>query len=83
VVRILSLLWTFVASFVASTVSFFYLRDNGEKHGFPFTFAKEVVVDGTAQLQYSIWSYLFDVIFWWFLFSILLIIIKNYVLEVD
>jgi len=82
-VRILSLLWTFVASFVASSVSFFYIRADGTKHGFPFSFAKEVATDGSIQIQYSLWSYVFDVVFWWFLFSILMIVIKNYVLEVD
>ncbi len=76
------MLWTMVASFVASSVSFFYLRE-GTKHGFPFSFAREVVVEGNLQIQSNVLSYIFDIIFWGFLFSILLIVIKNYVFEVD
>lgn len=82
-VRILSLLWTMVAAFVASSLSFFYISAGGTRHGFPFSFAKEVVRDGSVELSYNVISYMFDVIFWWFLFSILLIVIKNYVFEAD
>jgi hypothetical protein len=82
-VRILSLIWTMVAAFVASSLSFFYLSQDGTRHGFPFSFAKEVVSNGSVTLSYNVISYILDVIFWWFLFSILLIVIKNYVFEAD
>ncbi|OGY30440.1 MAG: hypothetical protein A3F35_01815 [Candidatus Woykebacteria bacterium RIFCSPHIGHO2_12_FULL_45_10] len=82
-VRILSLLWTLVAAFVASSVSFFYLSSDGARHGFPFVFAHEFTKDGVIQNSYNVWSYVFDVVFWWFLFSILWIMVKNYVFETD
>jgi hypothetical protein len=71
---------------LVTAVSFFYIR-GGVDRGFPFTFAKEtpVVVDGNTDLvfSYNYWLLAFDVIIWWLLFSVLWIIVKNYILELD
>lgn len=80
-VRVLSLLWTFVLSWLVTGVSFFYIRDE-VKHGFPFSFASDDInIAGNIYYKVNIWSVLLDVIVWWLLFSVLWIIIKNYVLE--
>jgi uncharacterized BrkB/YihY/UPF0761 family membrane protein len=77
--RVLSLLWTLMLSLVVTGVSFFYVR--GENHGFPFTFSRGVTDQGTESLQFNAWSVVLDVLFWWFLFSVLWIILKNYIFE--
>ncbi len=79
-IRILSLLWTLLIAFIVTGVSFFYLR--GEARGFPFSFsrgnAEEISVNG---VDINIWSVALDVIFWWLIFSILWIVLKNYIFE--
>lgn len=85
-VRVLSLLWTFLLAMLVTGVSFFYIR-SGVDRGFPFSFAKDtpITIDGNAtfSINYNYWLLAFDVIIWWLLFSVLWIIIKNYVLELD
>lgn len=79
-IRVLSLLWTLLIAIIVTGVSFFYLR--GEARGFPFSFS-----DGTAEqisangVDINIWSVALDVVFWWLIFSILWIILKNYIFE--
>lgn len=82
-VRVLSLLWTLIFALLITAVSYFYITDN-IKHGFPFTFAREVV-DGTGQafLNINYWSVALDVLIWWLLFSICWIIVRNYILQTD
>ncbi|MDP2671867.1 MAG: hypothetical protein Q8P13_05455 [bacterium] len=82
-VRILALVWPLLASVLTSSLSFFYVNEAGTRHGFPFGFANDVVRDGVQTLNFSIWSFVFDLVFWWFLFSILLIVVKNYVFDAD
>lgn len=82
-VRVLSLVWTLLLSLSITLVSFFYVRDE-IKHGFPFSFAKDNLNgDGTSSFSINYWSIAFDVFVWWLLFSLLWIIVKNYVLELD
>lgn len=82
-VRVLSLIWTLVLSFGVTSVSFFYVRDE-IKHGFPFSFAKDSLTgDGTTSFSFNYWSVALDVLIWWLLFSLLWIIVKNYILELD
>ncbi len=82
-VRVLSLLWTFVLAVLITAVSFFYTRGDLVR-GFPFSFVSETVT-ANAEISYSFnyWLLFFDLFIWWVLFSILWIIIKNYVLELD
>ncbi|HEX7456194.1 MAG TPA: hypothetical protein VF303_01885 [Candidatus Nanoarchaeia archaeon] len=79
-IRILSLLWTLVIALIVTGISFFYIR--GEARGFPFTFSKgtanQISING---LEINIWSVILDVIFWWLIFSILWIVLKNYIFE--
>jgi len=82
-VRVLSLVWTLLLSLSITSVSFFYVREDF-KHGFPFSFAKDQFAsDGTTTYSLNYFSVAFDILVWWLLFSLLWIIIKNYVLELD
>ena len=81
--RVLYLFWTLIAALLVTGLSFFYISGEA-KHGLPLTFAAEVkdgVSGGEILLKLNSWSLVLDVIFWWILFSILLIIVKNYVFE--
>ena len=81
--RVLYLFWTLIAALLVTGLSFFYISGEA-KHGFPFTFATEVkdgVSGGEILLKFNSWSLVLDIMFWWILFSILLIIVKNYVFE--
>lgn len=83
--RVFYLFWTLIVSLLVTSFSFFYVSEE-IKHGFPFTFAKGVengVNGGEILLKFNVWTLLFDILFWWLLFSILLIIVKNYVFESD
>lgn len=80
-IRALSLLWTLLLAVVITAVSFFYIR-SGVKHGFPFTFARESYgVDGILGYDLNYFSVAFNVLVWWVLFSLVWVIVKNYVLE--
>jgi len=83
-VRVLSLLWTFVLALLITAVSFFYIK-NGSERGFPFTFITEVGTKANGEIVFNInyWLLAFDIIIWWLLFSVIWIIIKNYILEID
>ena len=79
-IRIYSLFWTLLVAVFITGLSFFYIR--GDLRGFPFTFSKQVIyqVDGN-RFEFNVWSAALDVIFWWLIFSILWIILKNYIFE--
>ncbi len=82
-VRALSLIWTLALALAVTAISFFYVRDE-IKHGFPFSFAKDTLTsDGTIGVTINYWSVAFDILVWWLLFSLLWIIVKNYILEID
>ena len=79
-IRVLSLLWTLLIAIIVTLVSFFYLR--GEARGFPFSFSKGSAEQISANgVDINIWSVALDVVFWWLIFSILWIILKNYIFE--
>ncbi|OGY21300.1 MAG: hypothetical protein A2126_02435 [Candidatus Woykebacteria bacterium GWB1_45_5] len=79
-IRVLSLLWTLVLSLIVTGISFFYIRS--DSRGFPFSFSKEIADQGSVGgLHFNFGSLVLDVIFWWFLFSILWLILKNYIFE--
>ncbi|MEX0622144.1 MAG: hypothetical protein WD187_04135 [Candidatus Woykebacteria bacterium] len=78
-IRVLSLLWTLVLALATTGVSFFYIR--GEMHGFPFTFARDTLGQSGSKLDINFWSVVLDVVFWWLIFSIVWIILKNYIFE--
>lgn len=81
-IRALSLIWTLTLSIAVTAVSFFYVRED-TKHGFPFSFARnEIAPDGSIEYMFNYWSVFFDILIWWLLFSLVWIIVKNYVLEV-
>ena len=82
-VKALSLLWTLLLAVIVTAISFFYIR--GEvKHGFPFTLARDSFnTDGTVGYHVNYFSVAFDVLVWWVLFSLVWVIVKNYVLEAD
>ncbi len=82
-VRVLSLLWTFGLAILTTCLSFFYVQSEF-RHGFPLTFSSEVVAsDGTLAYKTSFWLIAIDVIIWWLLFSMLWIMVRNYILELD
>jgi hypothetical protein len=82
-IRALSLLWTLMLAAVITAISFFYVRDE-VKHGFPFTFARDSFnSDGTVGYNVNYFSVALDMLVWWVLFSLVWVIVKNYVLEVD
>lgn len=82
-IRALSLLWTLLLSIVITCISFFYVRDE-VKHGFPFSFAKDSFSsDGTVGYDINYFSVVLNILIWWVLFSLVWVIVKNYVLEAD
>jgi uncharacterized BrkB/YihY/UPF0761 family membrane protein len=82
-VRVLSLLWSLALAFLVTSISFFYVQSDF-RHGFPFSYAKEIVSDeGALTYDINYWSLALDVFIWWILFSMIWIIVKNYVLELD
>ncbi len=81
--KALSLLWTLLLSLIVTGISFFYIRD-GVRHGYPFSYAKDAVnPDGSLGYNINIFSIIFDVLIWWLLFSLVWLVIRNYILEVD
>ncbi len=82
-VRVLSLLWTFGLAILTTALSFFYIQSEF-RHGFPFTFATEIVAsDGTLAYKVNYWLIALDIFVWWLLFSMVWIIVRNYILELD
>lgn len=76
-------MWTLLAAVITTGISFFYVRDE-VRHGFPFSFATDSYgADGTLGYDINYFSVVFDVLVWWVLFSLVWVIVKNYVLEVD
>jgi hypothetical protein len=54
----------------------------GEARGFPFSFSKGTAEQiSTNGVDINAWSVILDVIFWWLIFSVLWIILKNYIFE--
>ena len=83
--RVFYLFWTLIAALLVTGIGYFYLREVG-RHGFPFAFATEVdnsLGSGNLTLSFNGIALALDIIFWWVLFSILLIAVKNYVFESD
>jgi hypothetical protein len=78
-IRAFSLLWTLIVAVAITALSFYYI--NGETRGFPFAFAREVEVGGYLGFEYNTWTLIFDLIFWWLLFSILWVVVKNYIFD--
>jgi hypothetical protein len=81
-VRVLSLIWTLFLAIAVTVLSFFYTTESG-LHGFPFSFAKEITVEGNVFYNINYWSAAIDIVIWWLLFSIFWIIVRNYILQVD
>ncbi|OGM57329.1 hypothetical protein A3A50_00895 [Candidatus Woesebacteria bacterium RIFCSPLOWO2_01_FULL_38_20] len=82
-IKVFYLIWSLLLALPITMLSFFYLR-NGNLRGFPFSFAKEITIEaseGHRSLNFNIWIGLLDLFFWWLVFSILLVVVKNYVLE--
>ena len=82
-VRVISLLWTLALSIVVTGISYFYIQ-NVNSRGFPFYFTHEVIAsDGSTVTTVNYWSVALDVFVWWILFSMVWIIVKNYILQLD
>ena len=83
--RVFYLFWTLIAALLVTGLGYFYLREVG-RHGFPFAFATEIensLEGGNLALSLNGCALVLDIMFWWLLFSILLIVFKNYVFESD
>jgi len=83
--RVFYLFWTLIVALLVTGFGYFYIRADGG-HGFPVTFATEVENssgNGELVLSFNGIALGLNVLFWWFLFSILLIVVKNYVFESD
>ncbi len=91
-IKISSLLWSLLAGLIVSSVSYFYITREGS-HGFPFRFVQEATQSASATLDigakgyekinFSFLVFALDLLFWWLLFSIVLVVIKNYVFNKD
>lgn len=91
-IKISSLLYSLLAGLSVSGLSYFYINSTGS-HGFPLRFAQEATQSASASLETSgggvekiDFSWLLfglDLLFWWLLFSILLVVVKNYVFDND
>lgn len=80
-IRVYSLLWTLIAAVLVSALSFFYIRGDGR--GFPFSFSEAATspVGAVVDFQINFLLAAADVLFWWLVFSMLWIILKNYVFD--
>lgn len=80
-IRIFTLLWTLLAAVVATGIGFFYI--NGEARGFPLSFARLYVDSetGVGSLSFNYLILIIDIVFWWLVFSILVVVLKNYVFD--
>ena len=91
-IKISSLLWSLLVALIVSSVSYFYITREGS-HGFPFRFVQEATQSAAAALEigakgyekisFSFLVFALDLLFWWLLFSIVLVVIKNYVFDKD
>jgi hypothetical protein len=89
-IKVSLLLWTLLTGLITSGVSYFYVSDS-LGHGFPFHFAQEATRSASAaitisekalpKVDFNFLIFSLDLLFWWLLFSILLVIIKNYVFD--
>lgn len=87
-IKISYLFWTLLLSILTSLLSYFYVRE-ANLHGYPFAYFKLKEAAGTAGNQLigqfaQDFNYLvfgLDLFFWWLIFSTLLVIVKNYVLD--
>ncbi len=83
--RVFYLFWTLIVALLVTGLGYFYIKDE-VRHGFPFSFATEVqneFMSGDLVLSFNALALGINILFWWFLFSILLIAVKNYVFESD
>ena len=83
--RVSYLFWTLIVALLVTGVGYFYITGLG-KHGFPIAFATEIENSsgsGDLALSFNGLALAIDLLFWWVLFSILLIAVKNYVFESD
>jgi hypothetical protein len=96
-IKIAYLFWTFLLAVLTTGFSYFFVRydQEGILHGYPLWFYKNLtptIGGGNQALSQGISSrvdlmdlnyFLFavDVVFWWLIFSILLVILVNYVFD--
>lgn len=91
-IKISALFYSFLISLLVSLLSYFYVTDTGSR-GFPLRFAQEATESASATLDsntkmfevldFTFWVFALDLVFWWLLFSILLVVVKNYVIDGD
>ena len=74
-IKVFYLFWTLLVAIAVTLVSFFYMQ-KGFLRGFPLGF-----YNTERQNSFIVLSFAVDLIFWWILFSILLVIIKNYIFD--
>jgi len=74
-------LWTLIIAVTVTGISFFYPRE--DLRGFPFSFAQLIIDQTTGRGRYEFNFLLLgvDLIFWWVVFSVFLLILKNYVFD--
>lgn len=75
-IRVGSLLWSLIVAVAVSGLSLFYTQNN--KAGYPFA---AIYQTETGESIFN-WTVFFaDLIFWWLIFSILLVVVKNYLID--
>lgn len=91
-IKISSLIYSLLAGLIVSALSYFYITNEGS-HGFPFRFVQEATQSASASLEagtkaffkisFNPWVFALDLFFWWLLFSILMVVVVNYVFDKD
>lgn len=87
-IKVNYLFWTFLIGLLASLLSYFYPQGSG-LHGYPLTYYRLVESQSTISNQlvgkwegnFNTLIFALDLLFWWLIFSTLLVIVKNYVLD--
>lgn len=87
-IKISYLFWTLLASLFTTLLSYFYIAD-ASLHGYPFAYYHLVEKSDTisnmligqykGNVNYIILGV--DILFWWLIFSTLLVIVKNYIFD--
>ena len=87
-IRISDLFWTLLTSLTTTLLSYFYVNKT-HSSGYPLTYFKleeapaalsnQLIGQWVGKINY--FSFVLDLLFWWLIFSTLLVLVKNYLFD--